>query len=580
MRVGMVFVAGLAAALSCAPAAAKCSVANFAVLNVTMQGTKAMTDAEINGHSVRFIVDSGAFFSVIAPATAREFGLSVDPMPANFELRGIGGSASAGVTKVGALKLAGISLKGIQFIVGGSDTGSAGVLGQNVLGLRDVEYDLQHGAVRLMDPKDCAGQGMAYWANGKPVTELPIEEVDDRDRHTIATVLVNGVKMRAVFDTGAAGTSITPAAAKRAGVTPDSPGAVKDGYAHGVGSRQVVTWRAPFDNFELGGEKLHHVILAVHDLGGDADMLIGADFFLSHRVYVANSDRRIFFTYEGGPVFGVNPSGAVTGTGDKIALTDSGQEPTDAAGYNARGTAAASRKDYASALADLNHAVEMAPNEGRYYFQRAQIRLALRQQPLAFEDLDMAHKLAPTDPDILMAHAAMARVRRDQAAASDDLKAADGVLPQEADSRLRLASLYAVFDNQEAALANFDSWLHFHGEDAERPAAFNGRCYARAILNRELDKALSDCNTAIRLRPGTAAYYDSRALVHLRRGDYKEAVDDYTTTLNLQPNMVMTRYLRGIAEGKLGQSEAAKKDHDAAVAVDAKVATAAARLGF
>jgi hypothetical protein len=35
----------------------------------------------------------------------------------------------------------------------------------------------------------------------------------------------------------------------------------------------------------------------------DVDMLIGADFFLSHRIYVANSQRKLYFTYNGGPVF-------------------------------------------------------------------------------------------------------------------------------------------------------------------------------------------------------------------------------------------------------------------------------------
>ena len=32
-------------------------------------------------------------------------------------------------------------------------------------------------------------------------------------------------------------------------------------------------------------------------------MLIGADFFLSHRIYVASSQRKLYFTYNGGPVF-------------------------------------------------------------------------------------------------------------------------------------------------------------------------------------------------------------------------------------------------------------------------------------
>ena len=33
-------------------------------------------------------------------------------------------------------------------------------------------------------------------------------------------------------------------------------------------------------------------------------MLLGADFLRSHRVLVANSQRKLYFTYSGGPVFG------------------------------------------------------------------------------------------------------------------------------------------------------------------------------------------------------------------------------------------------------------------------------------
>lgn len=581
MRVGIVLIAALAPLFAAGPALAKCSVENFGQLDVTMQGPRPLTQGEINGHPVRFIVDSGAFFSTISPAIAREFGLSVTALPPNFTLRGIGGSASAGLAKVNELKLAGQPLKNINFLVGGSDTGTAGLLGQNVLGLRDIEYDFQHGAVRLMEAKDCDGQLMAYWAGEKPITTLAIERMDDRNRHTIATVLVNGVKLRAAFDTGSPGTVITPRAARRAGVTPDSPGAVKAGYGRGLGSRQVEAWRAPFDNIELGGEKLKHAVFTVQDLGGDdVDILIGADFFLSHRVYVANSQQKMYFTYEGGPVFGVNPSGAVNGAGEAIALKDSGKDPTNAAGFSARGAASAAKKDYASALADLNRAIELAPDNGRYYLQRAEARLALRQQPQAVEDMNMAKKLAPTDMDIIFQHANMSLARRDRPSAADDAKTIDAALAPESQARLNLAQLYGRLGNYEAALANFEGWLRYHGEDGQRPMAFNGRCYARGVLNRDLDKAISDCNTAIRLLPNTAAFLSSRAYVHLRRGEYHDAVNDYTAALNLQPNLVMPRYLRSVAEAKLGQDDAAKRDREAATAIEPKVAAAAAPLGF
>ena len=36
-------------------------------------------------------------------------------------------------------------------------------------------------------------------------------------------------------------------------------------------------------------------------------MLLGADFLRAHRVYVAHSQRKLYFTYSGAPVFSVSP---------------------------------------------------------------------------------------------------------------------------------------------------------------------------------------------------------------------------------------------------------------------------------
>ncbi len=110
--------------------------------------------------------------------------------------------------------------------------------------------------------------------------------------------------MRAYFDTGAAGSVITLAAAKRAGVSVDAPGVVAAGQSFGIGRQSVQTWIAPFASFKIGDEEIRNTKLRIEaSLMRDVDMLIGADFFLSHRIYVATSQRKLYFTYNGGPVF-------------------------------------------------------------------------------------------------------------------------------------------------------------------------------------------------------------------------------------------------------------------------------------
>ena len=72
----------------------------------------------------------------------------------------------------------------------------------------------------------------------------------------------------------------------------------------GIGRRMIPSWLAPVASFKIGDEEVRNTRLRIAAMSlPNTDMLLGADFFLSHRVYVANSQHRIYFTYNGGPVF-------------------------------------------------------------------------------------------------------------------------------------------------------------------------------------------------------------------------------------------------------------------------------------
>jgi len=595
-------------------ATAGCTVQTIGELPVTMQGLKPVVTATLGNTPVPFMLDSGAFWSMISPAMAQELKLRLEPAPPWLSVRGVGGITETSLVHVRDFRLSRYAPRSMEFLVGGNDLrgGLAGVIGQNVLRNSDVEYDFANGMVRLMRPDTaCRKTNLAYWAPAGPSSEIDIESTDLREPHTIGTAYVNGVKMRVMFDSGAGSSFLSRSAAERAGVRIDAPNIVLAGASSGIGRRSVQTWIAPFAEFRIGEESIRNTHLRIGDTGLDVDMLLGADFFLSHRIYVATSQNRLFFTYNGGPVFNLTttpaklpapmappPPPAVTASTTStpttasdadtpaepaLAAADESQAPPDAtapvepsgplpeveqgdaAGFARRGAAFTARRDYAKALEDYTRAAELDPSQAEYFTQRALVRLQLRQPDLARTDLDTALKLKPDDLVARLARAGLELRGHDAAGALTDLDAAETAAPREADIRLNLAFLYQSADRLDAALTQFSLWLAAHRTDIRRPVALNGRCWVRALLGRELDAALDDCNTAVRLVPTSAAYRDSRGLVLLRLGRYAKSAAEYDAVLKSAPARPWSLYGRGIDELRLGKTAAGQADLDAAV---------------
>jgi tetratricopeptide (TPR) repeat protein/predicted aspartyl protease len=565
------------------PAMAACEAGKIVEFPVTMAGRQPLVEGKFGSKAARFILDSGAFYSTLSAASAAEFGLRVTPAPLWFRPKGIGGDTSAGVAVATNFSIAGVAIPKIDFVVGGSDTGTTGLIGQNILGLADVEYDLPHGVVRLIKTKGCRATNLAYWAGSKPVTIVSLETPQDTlfKPHTIGTVLLNGVKVRAMFDSGADSSMLSLTMAKRLGITPETPGVVSVGQSHGLGQHHVSTWRATFDSIDIGGEAIRHPQIEIGQLElGNADMLIGVDFFLTHRMFVSNTLRRLFITYEGGPVFGLSPKTVFSADGTALDLTNKAPEPTTADAYSRRGAVYASNQHLPEALADFDKACALAPTEARYFYQRAMAQFASRQNDKGMADLDKTIALDPTMADARLTRASMRIRRGNSAGANEDVQAADAALPPSSDKRLTVAGLFDALDRREDGLRNYDLWFKSHPEDSSRTNAFNGRCWSRGLLNRELDKALADCNAAVKGDPKQSAFLDSRALVRLRRGELRQALADYDAALALAPRTAWSLYMRGVTHKRMGNAAQAAADRAAALSIDPKVAERARKIGF
>ena len=131
----------------------------------------------------------------------------------------------------------------------------------------------------------------------------------DISNHVMVHAQLNGQTMRVLFDTGSPTSLVTLEAARRLGVSLQSNDVEAAHAVGGVGARRLQTWLGRFDSFVMGGESMSNAHLRIVDthVPGNShigfDMILGADFFRTHRVMFAYSQNKVYFVYLGGHVF-------------------------------------------------------------------------------------------------------------------------------------------------------------------------------------------------------------------------------------------------------------------------------------
>jgi predicted aspartyl protease/Flp pilus assembly protein TadD len=560
---------------------AKCEL-KVTELPVKMVGVRAIATVGINGSRVPLIVDSGAYTSILTEAAAAQLKLSLHPMPNNGSFKGVDGRVDGYATTIDKLELLGASLPDVQFIVGGIEpgAGSMGIIGRDILSIADTEYDLANGAIRFVFPSDdCGNANMAYWAGKTPVSEIAL--VRDNDNPALlpevrGIVRINDKPMLATLDSGASASSLKLAAARELGLADSDMKAV--GMSYGAAGKGNKSWSAPFAKIDIGGEVIRNSRLYVTDDDLHEDMLLGMDFFLSHRIYVSKKRRLMFFTYNGGRIFEENVAAPATAA---ASATPSGDDPTlDADAYSRRGAASAARGDFTGALADLDRACAMAPATAALFAQRAAIQQALQRPAKANQDIDKALELDPHQVDARMQRATARAREKDTQGALTDLAELDKTLAPEATMRVQMGRLYLGLYAPAQAVVQFDLWVPHHPHEFRLESVLYDRCIARVELGVDLDKAFDDCNAAVDADSKSGVYLAGRAWARLRQGTPSNARADFDRSLALRPDHALTLYGRGLARQRLGDATAGKADLDAARKLDPKIDAEMKRLGL
>jgi tetratricopeptide (TPR) repeat protein len=583
------------------PAAADCKLEKYAELPVTMADTRPFIAGSINGVPATFVADSGSFFSIVTRASAQRFKLRPGAL-AGVEVRGATGAADVLQARAKDFSLQGFGLAhGVDFLVAGNDFagGTDGVIGQNIIGHADTEYDLANGVIRLFRANDCSGHMLAYWHADLAVAVVPIQVATPASPQLVGTAMVNGSKIGVMFDSGAMRSMLDFRAARRAGIKLDGPDVVPGGAWQGMNQRTVQTWITRFDSLDVGGELVRNARLRIADIDPPpgADMLLGADFFLSHRIYVAQSQHKVYFTYNGGRVFDLRATpaatpDATTPPGSEPAAASIGEPasepatepapgtPTDAAGFRRRGAASAARQDFAGAMADFDRAVALAPEDADNYYARGLARRQAGDRAGAASDFDRALDIRADDVPVLVERGALRLAAKDAAGGRADLERALQLAQDDATLSLRVADIYGASGQIDESVSLLDHWIVANARDSRLSQALGARCWWRMWLSTELDQTLADCNAAIKANRSDLRALSGRGLLWLRLGNFDKSIADLHAALQLQPNFAPARYGLGVAEGKRGPSAAADRDIASAIAQRPSVVEEFKRAGL
>jgi tetratricopeptide (TPR) repeat protein len=189
------------------------------------------------------------------------------------------------------------------------------------------------------------------------------------------------------------------------------------------------------------------------------------------------------------------------------------------------------RGKYDLVKAALDNAEKAQPENGRVHYAFAQWHLHQGEYELAMAESDKALAARAGDTDVLQ----------------------------------QQATLHALRGDTGGAIAIVDSLVAQHPGS---PIFYNYSCYLRSVLGRELDKALADCNTALKMAPKNPDILDSRGLVYLRMEQWALSIADYSEAIRLANHPSPTSfYGRGVAEQRSGNMMSATADIAAAEAL-------------
>jgi hypothetical protein len=281
---------------------AACTVQQRAAIDLDVIGTTILVPVVVNDIPGTFVLDTGAWRTVVTPDAVTRFGLALDEWTATT-LRGIGGIERRRDADPRSVTLGGIALHRkslareatlrVATLTRTSVVGRKidGLLGREFLSVFDLMLDIAHRSLTLYDVQGCSGR-FPPWSGD--FAAVPVE--NPAESALVVPVRLDGVPLRALLDTGANGTLVAAPGMARLALGLERLREDPAQVVTGMGPHTVTMWRHRFQSFQVGTTPLSAPTFAVApiQLNPICDMLLGADWLAGHVVWISYATNQLF----------------------------------------------------------------------------------------------------------------------------------------------------------------------------------------------------------------------------------------------------------------------------------------------
>jgi len=310
MRIRLAFLLALAWLHPNGAAAADTANCSLKLVNTVpvklYAGLRPLVPVTINGTPKQFLLDTGGAITQISAEAAEELMLPMSQ--SDLKMLDLYGNASNRAATVDSFLLGRLGDRNtrLPIMTFRENELFSGILAADYMGKFDIELDFTGGKMNYFAADHCPGK-VVYW----PAAAISVVPMRFQNSHLILDISLDGHRFKAVLDTGAVGTTLSMAEAKRVfDIAPDDR---DKAFEH-------VFQKLSFEGLEVANP---HILVIPDKVGSkdpnnsyvtgsrvrrvdDADasdptMLIGMNILSKLHIYVAFSENKIYITPAAAP---------------------------------------------------------------------------------------------------------------------------------------------------------------------------------------------------------------------------------------------------------------------------------------